>query len=162
MCHHSSLTLFFSSSVKPDNTPALLGKAMIMWNQNKVQQALECVFQFCLFLAPDLLVIIRSFVRSSVRSFTHSNSLYRHALETNPLCPPAVRLGIGLCHARLGNTALARKAFERVLQLEETNVEALLNLALLHLNTAKKDGIEKALLLLKRAYELMSQHPRYA
>ena len=44
-------------------------------------------------------------------------SCYRHALETNPLCPPAVRLGIGLCHARLGNSALARKAFERVLQL---------------------------------------------
>lgn len=28
-------------SAKADNTPALLGKAMIMWNQNKTQQALE-------------------------------------------------------------------------------------------------------------------------
>lgn len=40
-------------------------------------------------------------------------------------------------------------------------MEALLNLALLQLNTAKKDGIAQALMLLKRAYELVPTHPRY-
>lgn len=45
---------------------------------------------------------------------------------------------------------------------DENNVEAMLNLALLQLNVAKKDNIAQALMLLKKAYELMPQHPRCA
>lgn len=55
--------------------------------------------------------------------------LYEAALRRHPQGPPAIRLGIALCHFKLGNLDRAKAAFRRVLQLEPTNVEAFVGLA---------------------------------
>ncbi|KAI9083821.1 hypothetical protein K1719_034079 [Acacia pycnantha] len=57
------------------------------------------------------------------------------ALQVYPNCPAAVRLGIGLCRYKLGQFEKARQAFERVLQLDPENVEALVALAIMDLRT---------------------------
>lgn len=49
--------------------------------------------------------------------------MYKEALMTHPNLPPAVRLGVGLCFYRLGHLDRAKQCFERVLELEPTNVE---------------------------------------
>ncbi|KAL2945136.1 Protein CTR9-like protein [Bienertia sinuspersici] len=59
--------------------------------------------------------------------------LGQRALRVYPDCPGAVRLGIGLCRYKLGHFEKARQAFERVLQLDPENVEALVALGLLEL-----------------------------
>ena len=43
--------------------------------------------------------------------------LYKRALRECPECPAEVRAAIGACHFCLGNTAKARQAFERALEL---------------------------------------------
>lgn len=64
-----------------------------------------------------------------------------------------MRLGIGYCLYRLNRIDQARKAFERVLQLEPNNVNALSALAVLELNTGKQKAAHRALPLLKQAYD---------
>jgi Tfp pilus assembly protein PilF len=48
-----------------------------------------------------------------------------------------VRLGIAACQYRKGNQGLARVAFERVLDLDPQNTEALQALAVMKLNSDK-------------------------
>lgn len=45
--------------------------------------------------------------------------LYEAALRQHPRAPAAVRLGIGLCHFKLGNLDRAKAAFRRTLQVRE-------------------------------------------
>jgi RNA polymerase-associated protein CTR9 len=50
--------------------------------------------------------------------------LYEAALRLHPHAPPAVRLGIGLCHFKLGNLDRAKAAFRRTLQVGEGRGDA--------------------------------------
>lgn len=109
-----------------NNIAAMLGKACILYNRGHYEEAL---------------------------------SLYRAVLQTHPQpygSTVTVRLGIGLCLWRLGRSDVARKAFQRVLQLEPQNGEALVGLAVLMLNTGEEQQVKQAMLLLKQALE---QHP---
>lgn len=87
---------------------------------------------------------------------------FMKVLSTNPTCPPSVRLGVGFCLYRLDAIELAQKAFERVLQLDENNVEALVSLAVLLMNNVSNDSqkIAEAMKLLVKAYQIQSTHPR--
>lgn len=43
----------------------------------------------------------------------------KRALQVNPECPAAVRLGIGMCRYKLGQHEKAKQAFQRVLQARD-------------------------------------------
>lgn len=114
----------------PDHVPALLGQACVFFNKGKVQDAL---------------------------------ANYKKVLEVHPRCTAAVRLGIGLCHYRLRSTlpgradfhnAKARQSFERVLQLEPDNVEGLVALAMLDINSDDVTVVRRALERMRRAFEI--------
>jgi tetratricopeptide (TPR) repeat protein len=98
---------------------------------------------------------------------------YRKALEANPAAPANVRLGLALSFHSLNRIDAARAAFERVLQLDPQNADALVGLAVLKLNSANAPGagasaadpqlaeerIRDAMSLVKRAY---AANPRSA
>jgi tetratricopeptide (TPR) repeat protein len=101
---------------------------------------------------------------------------YRRALEQNPAAPANVRLGLALSFHALNRPDAARAAFERVLQLDPNNADALVGLAVLTLNTGIAAGtsssaaapvdahqaeehVRSAMALVKRAY---AANPRSA
>ena len=69
--------------------------------------------------------------------FAEALQWYRRALRSQGAAAPAgVRLGIGACQYQLGNFEGARLAFERTIQLEPTNVDALVGLASVEFNAS--------------------------
>ncbi|KAK9050886.1 hypothetical protein SSX86_027511 [Deinandra increscens subsp. villosa] len=67
--------------------------------------------------------------------YSNSLEMYKRVLQVYPGCPAAVRLGIGLCRYKLGQFERAKQAFERVLQLDPENVEALVALGIVDLQS---------------------------
>lgn len=86
--------------------------------------------------------------------YLESLELYKRALQVFPSCPAAVRLGIGLCRYKLGQFEKAQQAFHRVLQLDPENVEALVALGVIDLQTNEADGIQKGMEKMQRAFEI--------
>ncbi|OVA06840.1 Tetratricopeptide TPR-1 [Macleaya cordata] len=86
--------------------------------------------------------------------FTDSLELYKRALQVYPDCPAAVRLGIGLCRYKLGHFEKARQAFQRVLQANPENVEALVALGIMDLQTNEGNGMRKGMEKMQRAFEI--------
>lgn len=74
-------------------------------------------------------------------NFRDALKLYREVFRVNPTPPPTVRLGLAYCYHKLGQTRMARKCFERTLALQEDCVDAMVGLAVLHLN---EDQVEDA------------------
>jgi RNA polymerase-associated protein CTR9 len=68
--------------------------------------------------------------------------LFCDILRLKPDSPASLRVGIALCYYKLGRKDVARKAYLRVQELDPTNVDALMGLAVLELNEgagAKED-----------------------
>ncbi|GMN53019.1 hypothetical protein TIFTF001_022163 [Ficus carica] len=86
--------------------------------------------------------------------YSDSLELYKRALQVYPNCPAAVRLGIGLCRYKLGQYDKSRQAFQRALQANPENVEALVALAIMDLNTHEATGIRKGMEKMQRAFEI--------
>ncbi|KDP33904.1 hypothetical protein JCGZ_07475 [Jatropha curcas] len=86
--------------------------------------------------------------------YIESLARYKRALQVYPNCPGAVRLGIGHCHYKLGHFKKAWQAFERVLQLDPENVEALVALAILDLQTNEAAGIRRGMEKMQKAFEI--------
>ncbi|XP_077240968.1 binding protein [Tasmannia lanceolata] len=86
--------------------------------------------------------------------YLDSLELYKRALRVYPNCPASVRLGLGLCRYKLGQFEKARQAFQRVLQLDPENVEALVALGVMDLQTNEADGIRKGMVKMQRAFEI--------
>ncbi|KAH3764242.1 RNA polymerase-associated protein CTR9 [Pelomyxa schiedti] len=122
----------------PHNTAALLGQACIAFNQHRYDDALK-----------------------------H----YTHALRTNSrACAPSVRVGVAMCHNQLHNSSgsgtthrtpgtslsLTKRALERALQLDPTNVDALVGKAILDHNEGNMQGAGK---LMATAYQFDAAHP---
>ncbi|KAH9801930.1 protein CTR9-like [Citrus sinensis] len=78
----------------------------------------------------------------------------KRALQVHPSCPGAIRLGIGLCRYKLGQLGKARQAFQRALQLDPENVEALVALAVMDLQANEAAGIRKGMEKMQRAFEI--------
>ncbi|KAL4196466.1 hypothetical protein AMTRI_Chr04g183370 [Amborella trichopoda] len=78
-------------------------------------------------------------------------ALYKRALQGNPNYPDAVRLGLGLCRYKLGQFDKARQAFQRVLQFDPKNVEAL---RVMDLQTNEAIAIYWGMEKLQRAFEI--------
>jgi len=77
--------------------------------------------------------------------------VFQNVIKADPGCPANVRLGIALCLHHLKEPASALKAFERVIELEPENVEAIAALAVLQLNSNK---VEKGMQSMARAMKL--------
>ncbi|KAK4754413.1 hypothetical protein SAY87_002517 [Trapa incisa] len=86
--------------------------------------------------------------------YLDSLELYKRALRVHPECPAAVRLGIGLCRYKLGQLEKARLAFQRVLQLDSENIEALVALAVMDMHANEAFGIRKGIEKMHRAFEI--------
>ncbi|GLT74284.1 hypothetical protein SLA2020_460900 [Shorea laevis] len=86
--------------------------------------------------------------------YSDSLELYKRALQVYPDCPGAVRLGIGLCRYKLGQFEKARNAFQRVLQIDPENVEALVALAIMDLQANDAAGIRRGMEKMQRAFEI--------
>eukprot|EP00730_Choanoeca_flexa_P012484 TRINITY_DN4319_c0_g1_i2.p1 TRINITY_DN4319_c0_g1~~TRINITY_DN4319_c0_g1_i2.p1 ORF type:complete len:755 (+),score=205.11 TRINITY_DN4319_c0_g1_i2:62-2326(+) len=86
-------------------------------------------------------------------------SAFRSVLQNQPKCPASVRVGIGMCFAKLDQLSKARDSFERALELEPTNVQAMVGLAVLDINKAEAESIKEGVLLMRKAFELNNQNP---
>ncbi|XP_020579435.1 protein CTR9 homolog isoform X2 [Phalaenopsis equestris] len=124
----------FSIALNEDqnNVAALLGQACVEFNvgenEEQYQKALE--------------------------SYKRSLDYYKRALRAYPNCPGVTRLGIGYCRYRLGQFDKARQAFQRVLDLDPENIEALMALGIMELQTNEADGIKKGMAKMQRAFEI--------
>lgn len=86
--------------------------------------------------------------------YSSSLEMYKRVLQVYPRCPAAVRLGIGLCRYKLGQFERAKQAFERVLQLDPENVEALVALGIVDLQSNEASGIRGATEKMLRAFDV--------
>lgn len=86
--------------------------------------------------------------------YSDSLELYKRALQVFPRCPAAVRLGIGLCRYKLGQIDKAKQAFQRVLQLDPENSDALVALGILDLQTSEASNIRTGMEKMQRAFDI--------
>eukprot|EP00191_Tetraselmis_sp_GSL018_P024283 CAMPEP_0177627260 /NCGR_PEP_ID=MMETSP0419_2-20121207/31106_1 /TAXON_ID=582737 /ORGANISM="Tetraselmis sp., Strain GSL018" /LENGTH=1041 /DNA_ID=CAMNT_0019128397 /DNA_START=74 /DNA_END=3200 /DNA_ORIENTATION=+ len=77
---------------------------------------------------------------------------YKKALRDHPRGPPELRLGIAVCCYRKGNFSQAKAAFERVLELDPRNIDAMHGLAVMKFNSDSAADKREALELLQDAY----------
>eukprot|EP01112_Ceratiomyxa_fruticulosa_P010770 TRINITY_DN2864_c0_g1_i24.p1 TRINITY_DN2864_c0_g1~~TRINITY_DN2864_c0_g1_i24.p1 ORF type:complete len:1165 (-),score=325.28 TRINITY_DN2864_c0_g1_i24:196-3690(-) len=148
-----------SDKIDPHDPLSWVGKALLMIYQgsSKWDQALtslEGVLESEPNYVPALLG--KACILYNKERYKEALGLYAKALEINPMCQGEVRLGIGYCFVKLGKPELAHKAFERVLQFDNNNLDALLALAILEQNLGKQS---ESTLRLKRGYEISPHHP---
>eukprot|EP00850_Spirogloea_muscicola_P017763 SM000156S02119 [mRNA] locus=s156:71480:78136:+ [translate_table: standard] len=126
---HAHDAFGFGMDEEHDYVPGLLGQASVHFHSGRYQEALK---------------------------------LYKRALRLNPGGPAVMRLGIGYCHWRLQSinasrhavhALKARQAFERVLQLESDNVEALVALGMLDLQSEAGDDRRRGLQRMQAAFQ---------
>ncbi|TVU30164.1 hypothetical protein EJB05_21773 [Eragrostis curvula] len=115
-----------------NNFPALLGQASVYFMMGETEQQ----------------------HKKSLEHYRNSLDLYKRALRVYSNCPAAVRLGIAFCRYKLGQVERARQAFHRVLQLDPENVDALVALAIMDLQTNEASGIRRGMEKMKRAFEI--------
>ena len=71
---------------------------------------------------------------------------YRQALEAHPSGPPEIRLGIAACFFKAGASDKAQMTYERVLELDPDNSDALLGLATVKLASSNVQQVKEAVL----------------
>ncbi|CAL9062608.1 unnamed protein product [Musa banksii] len=121
----------------PNCVPALLGQACVDFNIAEREEH----------------------YKKAMDSYRSSLEFYKRALQINPSCPASVRLGIGFCRYKLGQFEKARQAFQRVLQLDPDNVEALVALGVMDLQTNEAHGIKKGMEKMQGAFEIYPYCP---
>ncbi|MED6194834.1 Protein CTR9 [Stylosanthes scabra] len=132
-----------------------VGKGQLLLAKGEVEQA-SAAFKIVLDGDRDNVPALlgQACVEFNRGRYSDSLELYKRALQVYPDCPAPVRLGIGLCRYKLGQFEKARQAFERVLQLDPENVEALVALAIMDLRTNEAAGIRKGMVKMQRAFEI--------
>ncbi|XP_006647244.2 protein CTR9 homolog [Oryza brachyantha] len=114
------------------NFPALLGQASVYFLMGDMEQQHKKALDY----------------------YRNSLDLYKRALRAYTSCPAAVRLGIAFCRYKLGQPDKARQAFQRVLQLDPENIDALVALAIMDLQTNEAGGIRRGMDQMRRAFEI--------
>ncbi|XP_065849180.1 protein CTR9 homolog [Euphorbia lathyris] len=132
-----------------------VGKGQLLLAKGELEQASNA-FKIVLVGNPDSVSALlgQACVEYNRGNYSESLGLYKRALQVYPNCPGAVRLGIGHCHHKLGHLKKACQAFERVLQLDPENVEALVALAILDLQTNEAAGIRRGMEKMQIAFEI--------
>ncbi|XP_071911195.1 protein CTR9 homolog [Coffea arabica] len=132
-----------------------IGKGQLLLAKGDVEQAFAA-FKIVLDGDRDNVPALlgQACVHFSRGRYSDSLELYKRALQVFPQCPAAVRLGIGLCRYKLGQTEKAKQAFERVLQLDPENAEALVALGILDLQTKDAANSRLGMVKIQRAFEI--------
>ncbi|KAL3532680.1 hypothetical protein ACH5RR_006201 [Cinchona calisaya] len=132
-----------------------VGKGQLLLAKGDVEQA-SSAFKIVLDGDRDNVPALlgQACVQFSRGRYSDSLELYKRALQVFPLCPAAVRLGIGLCRYKLGQLEKAKQAFERVLQLDPENADALVALGILDLQTKEAASIRWGMEKMQRAFEI--------
>ena len=139
----------------------LLGRAYFcLLEGDKMDQA-DQQFNFVLSQSQNNIpsLLGKACIAFNKKNYKEALAFYKKALRTNPGCPASVRLGMGHCFLKLGNTDKARLAFERALQLDQNCVGALVGLAVLQLNEQTPDSIRSGVQKLSKAYTIDSGNP---
>ncbi|XP_031267897.1 protein CTR9 homolog isoform X2 [Pistacia vera] len=132
-----------------------VGKGQLLLAKGEVEQA-SSAFKIVLEADRDNVPALlgQACVEFNRGRYTDSLEMYKRALLVYPDCPGAVRLGIGLCRYKLGQFEKARQAFQRSLQLDPENVEALVALAIMDLHANEATGIRSGMEKMQRAFEI--------
>eukprot|EP00257_Ricinus_communis_P015120 XP_015572970.1 protein CTR9 homolog [Ricinus communis] len=132
-----------------------VGKGQLLLAKGEIEQAYNA---FKIVLEGDRdnvsALLGQACVEYNRSHYNESLKSYKRALQVHPECPGSVRLGIGHCYYKLGNLKRAWQAFQRVLQLDPENVEALVSLAILDLQTNEVNGIRRGMESMQRAFEI--------
>ena len=144
------------------NSKHLLGRAFFcLYEGDKMEQA-NAQFDFVLNQEqqaniPSLLG--KACIAFNKKDYRGALAFYKKALRTNPQCPASVRQGMGHCFMKLGNEGKAREAFTRALELDSQCVGALVGLAILDLNSQKRESIQDGVRKLSKAYTIDPSNP---
>ncbi|XP_010541982.1 PREDICTED: protein CTR9 homolog [Tarenaya hassleriana] len=132
-----------------------IGKGQLLLAKGEIDNALQA-FRIVLDGAPDNVPALlgQASVEFNRGRFSESLQLYKRVLQVYPGCPAAVRLGIGLCRYKLGQLEKARQAFQRVLQLDPDNGEALVALGIMDLQANDASGMRKGMEKMQQAFEI--------
>ncbi|PSS20777.1 hypothetical protein CEY00_Acc09816 [Actinidia chinensis var. chinensis] len=132
-----------------------VGKGQLLLAKGDVEQA-SAAFKIVLDGDRDNVSALlgQACVQFSRGRYSDSLELYKRSLQVYPQCPGAVRLGIGLCRYKLGQYEKAKQAFQRVLQLDPENVEALVALGILDLHNNDAVDIRRGMEKMQSAFEI--------
>ncbi|ORX47625.1 TPR-like protein [Piromyces finnis] len=164
-------TSLFNAADKIDirETTSWIGKGILLLTKGQIDKA-NNIFK-AIVDTPENANNIPALLGKACISFYNKDykgalASYQRILKYAPDFKPNVRIPIGLCFYALGNTQMARKAFERVLNMEPDNVDALIYLSILDLNQAKEvkdetflENISKGREKLKKAYKANYTNP---
>lgn len=112
----------------------------------------------------------------SRKEYKNALFFYKKCLRLNPNCPADVRVGMGYCLSRLGKHEKTRfsflilpkfkfyleyfrLAFERALELDPSNIPAIVALAVLDINSLDPDSIRAGIQGLSIAYQTEQENP---
>uniref|UniRef100_A0A803M8G3 Uncharacterized protein n=1 Tax=Chenopodium quinoa TaxID=63459 RepID=A0A803M8G3_CHEQI len=155
--HFAKATQYYNRASRIDmhESSTWVGKGQLLLAKGDVEQAFN-TFKIVLDGDPDNVPALlgQASVQFNRGRYSESLELYKRALRVYPDCPGAVRLGIGLCRYKLGHFERARQAFERVLQLDPENVEALVALGVMDLHANDAAGIRKGMEKMLLAFEI--------
>ncbi|XP_048632583.1 protein CTR9 homolog [Brassica napus] len=131
-----------------------VGKGQLLLAKGEIDNAYQA-FTIGLGTSEDVPALLgQASVEFHRGRFSESLQLYKRVLQLHPGCPAAVRLGIGLCRYKLGQLDKARQAFDRVLQLDPDNVEALVALGIMDLQANDSLGMRKGMEKMQQAFEI--------
>lgn len=107
---------------------------------------------------PDniLALLGRACISYHNKEYSKALMMYAKVIQISPKVPANVRLGLAFCHYRLGNKVLAYKALQRVLNLDPSNADALIAIAILEL---EKGNSELYMSTLVKAYHADKSNP---
>ncbi|KAG0580584.1 hypothetical protein KC19_4G184500 [Ceratodon purpureus] len=144
-----------ASRIDQDEASTWVGKGQLLVAKGELEQAQE-VFKIVLDGQRDNVAALlgQACVQFNSGRFQDALKLYKRALQIHPQCPASVRLGLGLCRVRLGEFKKAQQAFDRVLQLDGNNVEALVASGILDLNSGEEGRVHIGLEKMQAAYEI--------
>eukprot|EP01133_Synstelium_polycarpum_P017178 gene17178-20466_t len=143
--------------IDPKQPLTWIGKAVLLLSKGEVDRAETNFLQLIDLTSKDSTLPLlpvqlgHACILFNKGAYTKALETYQRVISANSNCAPAVRLGLGHCYFKLGRIERARQAFERVLALDPDNIEALIGLVLVYINT---HDIPKSLEVLKRAHEL--------
>ncbi|XP_052181435.1 protein CTR9 homolog [Diospyros lotus] len=155
--HFINATKFYNKASRIDmHEPSTwVGKGQLLLAKGEVEQAFST---FKIVLDGDRenvpALLGQACVQFSRGRYSDSLELYKRALQVYPECPGAVRLGIAQCRYKMGQFEKAKQAFRRVLQANPENVEALVALGILDLQTNEAAGIRNGMEKMQRAFEI--------
>ncbi|WZZ43473.1 hypothetical protein YC2023_039732 [Brassica napus] len=131
-----------------------VGKGQLLLAKGEIDNAYQA-FTIGLGTSDDVPALLgQASVEFHRGRFSESLQLYKRVLQLHPGCPAAVRLGIGLCRYKLGQLDKARQAFDRVLQANPDNVEALVALGIMDLQANDSLGMRKGMEKMQQAFEI--------